>query len=398
MSKAEKDSGDRSYIGASTDVLRKVRSEGTVEQRGHATHIDLSLIELQRQWKADHISESNLQSKRAVHAGYLHNLHVGNERGMDMWSVESIAVYRERAAAEAGIFADYTGDLAKQASDDLHKPLNGIVSVTTPDDMQMHPIPVLETVSTDTRHVAIEDSLNKFLAAEKDIYGNNVEPPIINLDCGLNLLLSFLNAFLKEAWEVYDQRVRAESVSGKYSKSLIAWCKYHCIKSTKEWVYAEMTESSAGPFTKKQWVEILQSVEHHARVAKTVEAADDIMDDIIAVLSSKLVDAEDGLVRDGRLLIDVQLAEEPGSLEINWVGTNGAVMEIPIDNIKQVSSVATEQDSCDNRKASLVMSRVVSLVVSPPSLVVLLVVSLVSLVMSPVVLLVVSPVMSRVSL
>ncbi|KAK3252530.1 hypothetical protein CYMTET_38174 [Cymbomonas tetramitiformis] len=114
---------------------------------------------------------------------------------------------------ESGIFADFTGDLAKQACDDLHKPLNGMISVATPEDMQMHPIAVLETVTTDSRHVSFEDSLNKFRAAEKDIFGNNVEPPIINTNCGLNLLLSFLNVFLKEAWETYDTRVRAESIT-----------------------------------------------------------------------------------------------------------------------------------------------------------------------------------------
>ncbi|KAK3245031.1 hypothetical protein CYMTET_45381 [Cymbomonas tetramitiformis] len=194
----------------------------------------------------------------------------------------------------------------------------------------MHPIAVLETVTTDSRHVSFEDSLNKFRAAEKDIFGNNVEPPIINTDCGLNLLLSFLNVFLKEAWETHDTRVRAESITGTYTKSLIAWCKYHCIKSTKEWVYSEMTEVSAAPLTKKRWVDIIKCVEHHARVAKSVEAADGIMDDIIAVFSTKNINSESGMVRGGKLLIDIQLAEEPGSLEIKWVGVNDVVTHIAL--------------------------------------------------------------------
>ncbi|KAK3288442.1 hypothetical protein CYMTET_4081 [Cymbomonas tetramitiformis] len=61
MSAVEKDSRDRSQIGVNTGLLRKVRSEGTVQ-------------------------------------------------------------------APAGLFADYTGGLARQESDDSHKPLNEVVN------------------------------------------------------------------------------------------------------------------------------------------------------------------------------------------------------------------------------------------------------------------------------
>ena len=70
------------------------------------------------------------------------------------------------------------------------KVLNGFVNVPT--EIELHPVSVLELVSTCSKAVSLENSLRRYRAAEAELFGNNVIPQSINLDCGLNLLAAFL--------------------------------------------------------------------------------------------------------------------------------------------------------------------------------------------------------------
>jgi len=122
---------------------------------------------------------------------------------VDLFTYESISVYRV-LAQHAGIFHDYTGGLVGNQDDIVlnhsgnEKVLNGFLNVPTEDDVELHPICVLEGLGNDSRAVALEDTLRKFRTAEVDLFGNNIVPLFINLDCGLNLLVAFLVGLRKQ--------------------------------------------------------------------------------------------------------------------------------------------------------------------------------------------------------
>ena len=134
-----------------------------------------------------------LTAARATHAGFIHNICAGLERAAYLYTYESLKIYRDRAPW-VGNFCDYTGDLVGLQTDGTinAKVLSGLLNVPTEDDVKLHPVTVLEHVSTDTRAVALYDCLRKFRAAEGATLGDNVSLPFINIDCGLNLLHAFL--------------------------------------------------------------------------------------------------------------------------------------------------------------------------------------------------------------
>jgi hypothetical protein len=93
--------------------------------------------------------------------------------------------------------------------------------VTTPssEELAMHHVPFLEVVTNDATAVALEDSLRRYRAAEKDAFNDNVEPEFIGMDCGKNILNAVLRVYHLETVPDYCARVQHEYVSAKgYNK------------------------------------------------------------------------------------------------------------------------------------------------------------------------------------
>ncbi|KAK3276607.1 hypothetical protein CYMTET_15328 [Cymbomonas tetramitiformis] len=221
--------------------------------------------------------------------------------------------------------------MVREEEGDIHKPfLNGMLNVLPEEEIGMHPITVMETVSTDTRHVALEDSLGKFFATEKDIYGDNVDVACMNADCALNVLYAVLRAVLHMVWSKYDELVRAEMTEHNkvVSFAIVAWCLFHCKKSTKEFIECELTSDDVAPFSKREWVKFMHAAEHKVRHAKSIGDGEKLMDILKETLSSKTVPME-GFICGDTCILDVQARMgEPDEYEIRWVGIEGAVSTV----------------------------------------------------------------------
>jgi len=154
----------------------------------------------------------------------------------------------------------------------------------------MHPNVIVEHVTTNTRSVSLTDCLQKFRAAESEIYGDNIIPPF-NLDCGLNLLNSFLSVYNHETFAKYEARMRAEvdawEATGNitchddndghvkhyspFTLSVIAWCLFHANKSHRECVSRDFSMDYAKPFTKEMWQLIMQGMRSYQRCHQASE-------------------------------------------------------------------------------------------------------------------------------
>ena len=140
-----------------SQVLRKVRIELKSDLRGHADQ-DKSLVNLQLRWRDQEVEAGNLLGNAALHTGFMHNIRVGLVRSVDLWMRAAIPIYRGRGGARAGIFSDYTGGLIRgqRDVDDGKKVLNGMLNVATEESVDMHPIVIVEHVTTDSRSVSFE--------------------------------------------------------------------------------------------------------------------------------------------------------------------------------------------------------------------------------------------------
>lgn len=163
MTNAELATGNLSTIGSNPRVVRQAKVEAKAESRGDGDQ-EKSLVNLQRLWNKEEVESESLVGARANNAGFIHNIRVGFERAVDLWSCEGMKIYRRRGLARTGIFADYTGGLIRAQNDvagdgvGKKKVLHMIFCVATEDVVQLHPITIVEQVTTDTRAVALQDT------------------------------------------------------------------------------------------------------------------------------------------------------------------------------------------------------------------------------------------------
>jgi hypothetical protein len=98
---------------------------------------------------------------------------------------------------------------------------------------------IFEVITNDLTSSNLENYICTLRNEEKKIYGFNINPYIINADCGKNILLACLHAYNNESYTEYIRRMLSDLHNEKKhdnSKVIIGWCYGHSIRAVCQYV------------------------------------------------------------------------------------------------------------------------------------------------------------------
>jgi hypothetical protein len=117
--------------------------------------------------------------------------------------------------------------------------LNAMMSMNSGMGSDAPIINIFEVITNDLTSSNLENYICTLRNEEKKIYGFNINPYIINADCGKNILLACLHAYNNESYTEYIRRMLSDLHNEKKhdnSKVIIGWCYGHSIRAVCQYV------------------------------------------------------------------------------------------------------------------------------------------------------------------
>ena len=270
-------SGNRDFVGKSSNILKQIRYEKNKSGRLDTSELD-SLLKLKQQLiDGDHQRNSPVK-------GFIQHISV-DPIMLCLWTRSSIKVFHDICVTDT-VYWDATGHVV-QSKLTNKKLFYYELTVRNPQTNSVS-LPVASMVSSTHNQPAIQYWMSLFRNHEKQIYGiNNLSQPIqINSDRALTFVITALQVFngetllkfLKRSWRI----IHGEAMEDDLQLTIVHTCSFHLMRNGRE--IAKNCYGSKGPRSNAMWmISLLLN-------ASDLKEMDTIFAMIVNITSSKKVD------------------------------------------------------------------------------------------------------------